>query len=82
MPNRTHLNVPLYSGHLLKMTLQYNGSTLTVMTTDTVTGASASQSYSVNIPTVVGGNTAYVGFTGATGTNDSTQDIVSWHYQS
>ena len=32
--------------------------------TDTNTNASATQTYNVNIPAIVGGTTAYVGFTG------------------
>jgi hypothetical protein len=47
--------------------MNYDGATLDVVITDTVTGRSAEQQYSVDIPGRVGGNVAYVGFTGATG---------------
>jgi hypothetical protein len=60
--------------------MAYDGTTLTVTITDTVTTATAKQSYTVDIPTLVGGSTAFVGFTGATGGRTATQDILSWTY--
>src|SRR5262249_44796238 len=54
--------------------------TLKVTINDTGTGTSASQSYAVNIPSLVGGNTAYVGFTGGTGGLTATQNILNWTY--
>ena len=53
---------------------------LRVTLTDTSTAASAMQSYAINIPATVGGNTAYVGFTGATGGATATQEILTWTY--
>jgi hypothetical protein len=44
--------------------------------------ASASQSYDVDIPTLVGGDYAYVGFTGGTGGLTVTQDVQSWRFTS
>jgi len=35
----------------------------------------------VNIPGTVGGNTAYVGFTGGSGGATATQEILSWNYE-
>ena len=46
--------------------MSYSGTTLSVTITDTDTGASATQSYQVDIPGTVGGPNAYVGFTGST----------------
>jgi hypothetical protein len=34
----------------------------------------------VDIPTAVGGNTAYLGFTAATGGAAATQEILNWTY--
>jgi hypothetical protein len=42
--------------------------------------ASATQTYSVNIPSIVGGTTAYVGFTAGTGGLSATQEILDWNY--
>jgi hypothetical protein len=48
--------------------------------TDTVTGTFLSQRYTVNIPSIVGGSTAYFGFTGGTGGSSSTQTVLNWSY--
>jgi hypothetical protein len=72
--------VTLSSGHPISVTLTYNGSTLALSMTDTVTKGNFSNSWAINIPTTVGGNTAYVGFTGSTGYFPSNQYIQSWTY--
>ncbi len=72
--------INLHSGDIFNAQLAYNGTALTVMITDTVTGASATQSYPVNIPSIVGGPTANVGFTGSTSGSTATQDILNWSY--
>jgi hypothetical protein len=48
--------------------------------TDTVTNAAATEVFTVNIPSVVGSDTAYVGFTGSTGGETATQNVLSWTY--
>jgi hypothetical protein len=49
--------------------------------TDTVTGKTFSTQWSnVNIPSDVGANTAYVGFTGSLYTAPSTQDVTAWTF--
>ena len=73
--------VDLHSGHLFRAEMNYDGTTLEVIISDTNTGASDTQNYTVNIPSVVGGSTAFVGFTGATGGFTATQDIVTWTYE-
>jgi hypothetical protein len=72
--------IDLHSGHTFNVAATYNGTTLVVTITDAVTGVSASQSYVVNIPSVVGSSSAYVGFSGATGNKAATQDILNWAY--
>jgi hypothetical protein len=74
--------INLHSGHVFDVTMAYDGATLKVNIVDTVTGASATQSYAVNIPAIVGGQAAYVGFTGATGGMSATQNILEWTYAS
>jgi hypothetical protein len=76
----TPTGIDLHSGHLFSVTMSYNGSTLAVTITDTQTGASATQSYTIDIPALVGGSSAYVGFTGGTGGLVATQDILSWTF--
>src|SRR5439155_16458302 len=60
--------------------LSYNGTTLTLMITDASTLKSFTTSWTINIPTTVGGNTALVGFTGGTGGLTAIQDVLSWAY--
>jgi hypothetical protein len=60
----------------------YDGATLSVTLTDTVTAASSTQNYRVDIVSWVGGNVAYIGFTGGTGGLTAVQDIVNWTFES
>jgi len=60
--------------------LAYNGSVLSMTIYDFVTQTSYSTSWVVNIPAIVGGNTAYVGFTGGTEELTSSQKILNWTY--
>jgi lysophospholipase L1-like esterase len=72
--------INLHNGHRFVAAITDDGATLNVALTDTVTGAMATQSYTVNIPALVGGTAAYVGFTGGTGGLTAIQDVVSWVY--
>ena len=81
--NLSNTGINLHSGHVFNVTMTYDGGqvpTLQVTIRDTATGASASQSYAVNIPSIVGASTAYVGFTGATGGLTADQRILSWSF--
>jgi hypothetical protein len=73
--------INLGSGDPLAVTLTYDGTTLTEMVTDMVTGATFSHSYALNLAQVIGAPVAYVGFTGGTGGENATQDIVNWSGQ-
>jgi beta-glucanase (GH16 family) len=75
--NGTGIN--LHSGNSFNVSMSYDGTTLKVTITDKVTLASATQSYRINIPGIVG-PTAYVGFTGGTGGASAIQDILAWTY--
>ena len=72
--------VDLHSGDVMSVTLLYDGTTLQETVTDTATKAAFTQSYRVDIPSIVGGNDAYVGFTAGTGGVTATQDILTWTY--
>ena len=76
----TASGVNLHSGDTMNVHLVYDGTTLTLTISDLATGASFTTSTAINIPTTVGGNTAYVGFTGGTGGSSATQKILSWTY--
>jgi fibronectin type 3 domain-containing protein len=78
--NLLNSGIDLHSGHTFNVAMAYDGTTLTVTITDATTQATAKQSYKVDIPGTVGGSTAYVGFTAATGGGGATQDVSSWTY--
>ena len=80
--NLAGTGIDLHGGRRLRAALTYDGSTLKVTIGDTVTGKSAVQNYPVDIPSAVGGDSAYVGFTGATGGLSAVQDILSWTFTS
>jgi hypothetical protein len=73
--------VNLHSGDIMAAQLTYNGTTLTLTITDTATPADTfTTSWPINIPSTVGGNTAFVGFTGGTGGETAQQEIITWTY--
>jgi fibronectin type 3 domain-containing protein len=76
----TPSGVLLNSGDILNATLHYDGTTLQETVNDTRTGATFAHSYVVNIPSFIGNNAGYVGFTGATGGLASIQQILNWSY--
>jgi hypothetical protein len=78
----TSSGIVLSSGDTISAQLVYNGTTLTLNLTDTVTNDTFSQSFTVNIPSTVGANTAYVGFTGGTGGSTAIQNIKTWTFTS
>jgi len=71
--------INLHSGDSMNVHMTYDGTTLSMTITDAVTGA---QSFTVNIPQAVGGNTAYIGFTGGTGSTSASQKILTWTFLS
>ncbi len=90
--NPGEVNVPLDSNvvnlrdqHRKRVDMSYDGSVLTVTITDEQHDGgptSVTQQYNVNIPAVIGSNTAYVGFTGGTGGLFSLEDVLDWGFTS
>jgi Legume lectin domain/MBG domain (YGX type) len=76
----TPSGVNLHSGNVFSAALNYDGTTLTVVLTDTVTEATATQTYAVNLPDILGSSGGYAGFTGGTGGSTVTADILTWTY--
>src|SRR5258708_34126074 len=60
----------------------YDGTNLTMAITDATTNAAFAHAFPINIPATVGGNSAYVGFTGGTGGLTAIQEIIAWSYVS
>jgi len=78
----TSSGVNLLSGDVFNVHMTYDGTTLNMTITDATTGSTFSTSWAVNIPSTVGANTAFVGFTGGTGGLTATQDVINWTYTS
>jgi hypothetical protein len=74
------MGINLHSGDIMHAHMVYDGTKLTLTLTDTVTSASVVEIFPVNIPAVLGGTTAYVGFTGGTGGLAATQNVLTWSY--
>ena len=78
----TGSGINLLSGDEMSAHMVYDGATLSMTITDIVTGAVWATSWSINIPSTIGGNTAYVGFTGSTGAYAASQKIFTWSFVS
>ena len=71
----------LYSGGAINVSLSYANRTLTETVTDASNAANTDTfTYSVDLPTLLGMNNAYVGFTGADGLVASNQTISNFSY--
>jgi parallel beta-helix repeat protein len=78
----SNTGINLHSADPFEVAMSYTGSVLSVTITDQITGASATHYYDhLNIQALIGSDSAYVGFTAATGGYTATQDIVNWQFQ-
>lgn len=74
--------VSISSGDPININIYYANGVASITFTDAVASTSFSTSYAINIPSVVGGDTAYVGFTGADGGVSSFQIITNFSFVS
>jgi len=74
--------VNMISGNAIYVQLYYQPGVLQVLLEDTVTLATFTTNFPVNIPAVVGDDSAYVGFTAGDGYFDSVQMITNFVYSS
>jgi len=71
------------SGIPVNVQMTYDGTTVSVgMSTNTTPGSQFTTSYTADLPTMLGTNTAYVGFTGASGGVASKQIISNFSFTS
>jgi hypothetical protein len=63
-----------------QITLSYDGTTLSERIEDLFSHAVFNASYTVDIASIIGGDTAYAGFTGGTGGAFALQDVLNWKY--
>ena len=76
----TPSGVDLHRGHPMNVQLNYDGTTLKMTVTDSVTAKSFSTSWVVNISQAIGSSTAYVGFTASTGGSSAVQQVLNWTF--
>jgi hypothetical protein len=76
----TGTGIDLHSGHIFNGYLSYDGKNLYLTINDLQTKAEWKHLFTIDIPSIVGGDTAYAGFTGGTGAETATQEILSWGY--
>ncbi len=74
----TSSGVNLHTTDIFNVQMSYDGSNLTMTIVDATTNATFTRTWAVNIPATIGGNTAYVGFTGGTGGSTAIQEIIGW----
>ena len=70
----------LNSGDGLQAQIDYDGTTLTLNLLDVTTNARFTYSWKIDIPSTIGSQTAYVGFTGGSGGSSSSQKLLTWKY--
>ncbi len=74
--------VNLASGHPIRIELAYNGIDLRQTLTDEVTGKVFKAISRIDIPWRVGGNKAYIGFTGGSGVASARQSVTDFMFKS
>jgi hypothetical protein len=75
--------VNIASGDPINVQLYYSQNVLNVWLVDAKAGKTFATSLSApNLPSIVGGSSAFVGFTGATGTTNSTQTVSNFVFSS
>jgi hypothetical protein len=76
-------NVPLNTGHPVNITVTYANGLMALTFADTVGGVTFSTNLNVgDLTTILGADTAYVGFTGAYGGSQSVQTITNFSFVS
>ncbi len=73
----TATGLQIAGGNPIDVSVDYEAGALRVGERDTVTGATASQLYQIDVPGYVG-DLAYMGFTGASGSNTEVAAVLSW----
>ncbi len=71
--------IDLHSGDVMAAHIVYDGSILTMTLRDTVTNGQFRYSWPVDIPAIVGGNSAWIGFGGGT-IPAVAQSILTWTF--
>jgi hypothetical protein len=73
----TAAGINLYSGDVFAATVTYDTRSLTLVLRDSLTGAQYRTSWPVDIPAVIGGTNAWLGFSGGIGPNVSSEQLIT-----
>jgi len=79
-PSERDLAISLDKPGVLRITVEYAGGPLKASVVNTETKDRDDVFFSVDLPSHTGPK-AYVGFTGATGSKTSTQDLLGWEFE-
>ena len=82
LPYGSTAPVNIASGDPIDVTVRYVGGVMSLTLTDSVANASFSYNLAADLAGVLGGNTAYVGFTGASGGSPSQQQVSNFAFAS
>jgi len=81
-PNTVNVSPDFDDGNLWYAWVDYNGTTLEVRANQTgAYPATSLISQTLDIPSILGQNTAFIGFTSGTGAAFGNHDIISWQYE-
>lgn len=72
--------VDFHAGDVINATVTYDGTTLSVQLVDASTNATFTDSEAIDLYNLFSGHSALVGFTAATGGDDSVQEINNWDF--
>jgi hypothetical protein len=85
LPDTINFNMAAHEtpAHTFRVTLTYRNGTLVETITDLTAPEHPTfdKAYAVDVPALVHGNTAYVGFTGGTSGQNAQQDIRTWQFE-
>jgi hypothetical protein len=78
----TSSGIVLANGDTISAHIAYDGTYLYLTLQDPVSGGVYTGRFAIDIPRTIGASTAYVGFTGGTGTLIASQKILTWTFRS
>jgi hypothetical protein len=73
-------NIDFHSFRVFEVVVTYDAVDLVVTITDTVSNNTDTRTYPMDIPAVIGGTTAHLGFTAATGGQTAIQDVLTFSF--
>jgi len=76
------LGIDWHTNHDFRCTMTYDGATISMTLQDLTTLATNTQTFPIDLPTLMGAGTAFVGFTAATGGANANQEVLNWVYSS